>query len=42
MVFLDLEAYNEERNRLIREEGMDYKDACNQAWRTIIDKKEVL
>ena len=41
MVFLDLEGYNKERDRLIREEGMDYMDACSQAWRTtVIREKE--
>lgn len=38
---LDLEMYHKEHNRLIQEEGMDYIDASNQAWRTEIDKKRV-
>jgi len=39
MVFLDLEAYNKERERLIREENMDYVDACNKAWRDVMCDK---
>ncbi len=37
---MDLEKYYKERDRLVSEQGMDYIDACNQAWRTEIDKKK--
>ncbi len=40
MVFLDLDEYNKERERLIREENMDYVDACNKAWRDVMHIKE--
>ncbi len=36
---MNLEKYYKERDRLVCE-GMDYIDACNQAWRTEIDKKK--
>ena len=39
MVFLDLDKYNKERERLIREENMDYVDACNKAWREVMGDK---
>ncbi len=40
MVFLDLDEYNKERERLIREENMDYVDACNKAWREVMGDKK--
>lgn len=37
-MFLDLEEYHKEKERLIKERGMTYMDACNQAWRIVVDR----
>ena len=36
-MFNDLKKYYKERDRLVRE-GMNYIDACNKAWREIMDQ----
>lgn len=37
-MFMNLEAYYTERDRLVRETGMNYIDACNKAWREVMGK----
>jgi len=36
-MFKGLEEYYKERDRLVKEAGMNYMDACNKAWREIMD-----
>ena len=35
-----IEEYNEERNRLIREDNLDYVSASNEAWNKIMRDEE--
>ena len=37
-MFTSLKEYYKERDRLVREAGMDYIDACNKAWREVMNK----
>lgn len=37
-MFRGLEEYYTERDRLVKEVGMNYMDACNKAWREVMEK----
>ena len=37
-MFKDLKEYYKERDRLVKEEEMEYIDACNKAWREVMEK----
>ena len=37
-MFTDLKKYYKERDRLVKEVGMNYMDACNKAWREVMEK----